>query len=180
MGKSKDIKPYTGRESKKLKAFQLRFAGHTYEELATATGYSIWTLQKYFAEGGKWHEEYKAWAKDRLDDINDQLSGMFTAQAIEAMQRIVNLSRGHATILVVDESSQPDENGQKKKTRIPIKVSDRTMLEASRDILDRAGFKPPERIKFDNDAEDEAEDILQTMEKMKMQEQTAEPVTNEK
>lgn len=173
------IKPYTGRESKKLRCFRMRFSGHTYAEIEADVGYTVHTLERYFCRGGKWYEEYQVWAKDRTDDINDQLSRMFTAQALESMQQIVNLSRGHATIMVVDENAKPDENGHQPRVRIPIKVSDRTMLDAAKDIVDRAGFKPPDRIKFDGDAEDEAEDLLQQMEKIKA-EKEAEAVNETK
>lgn len=154
---------YTGRESKKLKCFHMRFDGYTYEEISKAIGYTVYTLQSYFCLGGKWHEEWIEWKKNMVDDINEQLSTMFTAQATKAMQQIVNLSKGHATILI--------EGADGTTVRVPIKVGDRTMLDAAKDIVDRAGFKPPERIKFDSQADDEAEDMMKALEELKLKKQ---------
>lgn len=159
---TKAIRTYTGRESRKIRIFQMRFEGYTYREISKTKGINMneYTLQGYFCSGGKWHEEYKEWVRQRIDDINEQMSSMFTAQAVEAMQKIVNLSKGHASILV--------QSADGEAVRVPIKVGDRTMLDAAKDIVDRAGFKPPERIKFDNAADDQAEDMMKALEELKL------------
>lgn len=154
------LSKYDGITEKKLTAFLMRFKGHTYEEIAKETEYNIYYLQRCFSKEGEWFEEYQTWAAERVDDFNDQIARAFTAQALESFQQIINLSRGKAFLTAVDDTG--------KEVKIPLKVTDRTMLDASKDILDRAGFKPPDRLEVDETPpEDVAERMLKAMEAAK-------------
>lgn len=151
----KDLKTFTGKEAIKLKAFTLRFNGHTYEQIAKETELGITYLQHNFAKAGRWYEEYKEWAKARTEDINNQLSTMFTGQALEAMQQIINISKGYL--------SRTMEVGGEKVT-VPVELKDSTILKAAADVLDRAGFKPPEHITVESESESMADNIFRRLE----------------
>lgn len=153
----KKVFKYTGRQSKKLLAFTMRFDGHSYAEIEQESGYSVYYLQNCFYRGGRWFEEYQEWAKARVEDINDQVGRVFSAQALEAMQQVVNISKGYCTVLTIG----PDG----KKTRTPIAVKDFVILDAAQDILDRAGFKPPDKVEVDT-PEDKAEQITRQFEEL--------------
>ncbi len=157
---TKKITPYTGKEEVKMKAFTLRFKGCTYAQMHKETGLSEWELQHRFCKNGVWQEEYEAWVKDRTEDINKQLSTMFTAQAIESMQQIVNIARGLLVGTLV--------LGDGRRRKISIELKDSTILRANQDVLDRAGFKPPERIEVDSDSEGMADEIIRKMEERKL------------
>lgn len=149
------IKNYTGKEEKILLAFTLRFKGHTYIQIAQETGYNEHYLENQFCKGGGWHEQYKDWCKARTEDINQQVSTMFTAQALEAMQQIINISKGY----LVGSMQQGDS-----VIPVPIEVKDSTVLKAAADVLDRAGFKPPEHITVESESEGMADSIFRRME----------------
>lgn len=135
---------------KKLKAFILRFQGHNYETIHEQTGYTVRTLQLYFSKGGRWHEHYQSWKTFQMEDINERVSSMFTAQALASLQQIVNLSQGNAKKKI----AMPD--GTERIVNVDLKGD--TILRASQDILDRAGFKPAEKVVTEV-PEDEAEKI---------------------
>lgn len=153
------VKVLDGHEGKKLEAFMMRFNGHTYAQIEEKTGYTVWYLQQQFYKNGDWYEEYKTWAKDRTDDINGQLSTMFTAQALEAMQQIINISKGYLVRTV-------EINGE--KASVPVGLKDSTILDAAQDVLDRAGFKPPEHITVESESEGMADEIFRKMEERKL------------
>lgn len=153
--KTKEIRISSGREGKKLEAFSLKFQGFTYPEISKETGYSIYTLEQNFYKKGKWHKSYRKWAKQRVDDITSGVNDALVAQAIAAFQRMVNLSVGKFTVAI----ERPDG----KKILAPIIVKDKTIFSANKDILDRAGFKPAEKIEVET-PEDKAEDITKEFE----------------
>lgn len=139
----------------KLLAFDMRFKGHNYAEISAATKFTVYTLQSYFYKNGDWYEEYQSWSKDRIDDINDQMTKMFVAQAVEANQMIVNLAHGYCTIQV--------EGPDGKKHRVPMDVKDSTTLRAAQDILDRAGYKTVDKVEV-LDPNSKAEEIAKWFE----------------
>lgn len=159
----KTIQRYSGREGKKLKAFELRFNGNTYAEIEKQTSYTVFYLQKKFYKGGDWYNDYLQWSTARLEDINQQMTTMFTGQAIEAMQMITNLSKGFCTIAIVGPKGE--------QIRTQVEVKDRTILTAAQDIVDRAGFKPPERITISTPADNKAEDLLKKIEEARIRRQ---------
>ena len=146
----------------KLIAFSLRYKGNTYDQIAEALPnkkYSVFTLQQYFRPNGLWYDEYRSWAASMTQDTNEQLKDMFTAQAVHAMQQVTNLAHGRYVITI------EDEKGNKRVQQLSVK--DSTALKANQDILDRAGFKPAERIEFE--AESKAEEAAKWFENRKKQ-----------
>lgn len=135
----------------------LRFNGFTYEQMAKdpEVDMDYQYLTHCFAKNGRWYEEYREWAKARTDDINSQLVTMFTGQALEAMQQVINISKGalRGTAVVGGET-----------VHIPIEVKDSTVLRAAQDVLDRAGFKAPEHITVESESESMADSIFRRLE----------------
>lgn len=131
-------------DQSKLLAFELRFTGYTYAQIAETEGmkYTAGTLETYFAKGGLWREDYEEWVERRKNDINDQVTGMFVAQALVATQQMVNV--------MTDKTS---------------KGSDK--LRAAENILDRGGFAAIQRFKDESESETVAEQILKGMELQK-------------
>jgi len=126
------------RSVRKLMAFQMKFRGSTYEQISQATGYSVQYLENVFWRGGKWSDEYISWRTYQLEIINERFLDMFIAQATDANQQIVNIARGVLTIRKLN----PD--GTEAIKEVPLKGSE--VLKAAQDILDRAGFKAPEKL----------------------------------
>lgn len=152
-GETTNITQY---DASKLQAFELRFMGYTYRQIAESDGmkYAETTLESYFAKGGLWREDYEEWVEKRKDDINDQVTGMFVAQALTATQAIANI--------IMDKSAR-----------------DTDKLRAAENILDRGGFAAIQRVKNESESETVAEQILRGMEFIKKQDK-AEVVENEK
>lgn len=164
---AKKVVKHNRNVSRKLLAFTMRFDGHSYKEIEQETGYTVYTLEAYFYKGGRWYEEYQTWAQARVADINDQVGRMFSAQALEAMQQITNISRGYCTVMIVGADGT--------KQRIPITVKDSVILTAAQDILNRAGFKPTEKVEVDT-PEDKAEQITRWFEEQAKKKAEAQPV----
>lgn len=131
----------------KMLAFELRFNGNTYQQIADHPDmekqYSKNTLEIHFCKTGIWREEYEEWVNLRKDDINEQVTGMFVAQAQLASQVITN-------VLL-------DKNAMNK---------DR--LRAAEQILDRGGYAAIQRISNESETESMAEKILKGMEAQKV------------
>lgn len=136
--KKEQTKEIVIRDERQLTAFRMRFKGHTYEQIADKTGYKAMTLESYFSRGGEWHEAYISWKEWQVEQIKEQMNDMFVAQAVEANQQVVNLSRGRIFVAV------PGPDG--KEILVPTTVKPDVILDASQDILDRAGFKPAEKV----------------------------------
>lgn len=143
-------------EQGKLLAFELKYKGYTYEQIAQHKGikYTADTLSSYLRPNGAWYTEYREWVSAMTRDANEQIKDMFTAQALEAMQRVINFAHG------IYEVAAEGKNGKPIKIRLDVK--DVTALKANQDILDRAGFKPPETIAFE--AESKAEEAARWFE----------------
>ena len=154
----------------KLTAFEMRFKGHNYEEISTVTKFTVYTLQSYFYKNGDWYDEYQEWSKARIDDINDRMTKMFVAQAVEANQMIVNLAHGHCTVQVTG----PDG----KKHRVPMDIKDSTVLRAAQDILDRAGYKTVDKVEV-LDPNSKAEEIAKWFEGKSKKPAKAKPRTKQ-
>lgn len=145
-------------EQGKLLAFELKYKGFTYDQIAEHEGipYTSGTLSAYLRPNGDWYVEYREWVSAMTRDANEQIKDMFTAQALEAMQRVINFAHG------VYEVAEKNSKGEVVKVRLSVK--DVTALKANQDILDRAGFKPPETIAFE--AESKAEEAARWFEEM--------------
>lgn len=143
------------RNEKQFIAFKMRFKGHTHEQIAQETGYKAMTLESHFARGGAWHEQYIAWKEWQTEQIKEQMNDMFIAQAVEANQQVVNISRGKVLI----STTGPDG----EEIIVPISVKPDVILNASKDILDRAGFKPVEKVESKT-PEDIAEKMMEFFE----------------
>lgn len=126
--------------SKKLLAFRLRFEGLTYSQISQKTGYSEFSLRKYFAAKGKWHAEYKYWADELSDTIQEETKALYQRNLIEA---------AHTIILTMNTSSTPS-----------------LRLKAAKDILDRCGFTTVTKMP-NSDPTDWAEELLTKMENLK-------------
>lgn len=146
-----------------LKIFRLRFKGHTYDQIESLINgrYKSRTMELYFYKGGKWHDAYDTWREFQITQIKDQINDMFIAQAIEANQQIINISRGQLYIKIPGKTPEEDQ-------LLPLSLKGDTVLRASQDILDRAGFKAPEKVEV-SDPDDKAEKMLLALEKIKAQ-----------
>ena len=160
--KKEEKKEIVIRNEKQLTAFRMRFKGHTYEQISEKTGYSIGTLEGYFCRGGMWYEQYIAWKDWQVDQIKEQMNDMFVAQAVEANQQVINISRGKVYVTVAG----PDG----KDIIVPITVKPDVILNAAKDILDRAGFKPAEKVdaKTPEDIAEKMMEFFETKEKEKI------------
>lgn len=143
------------RNEKQFIAFKMRFKGHTHEQISENTGYTVGTLESYFSRGGLWHEQYIAWKEWQTEQIKEQMNDMFIAQAVEANQQVVNISRGKVYIATTDPSG--------KEILVPISVKPDVILNAAKDLLDRAGFKPVEKVESKT-PEDIAEKMMEFFE----------------
>lgn len=124
-----------------LEIFRMKFKGFTYEQIEAKfeKKYTARTLELYFYKGGRWHDAYVAWRDFQAQQIKDTMNDMFISQAIEANQQISNLSRGKIFVTVPSmKEGEPD-------TVVPLSVKPEVILNAAKDILDRAGFKAAEK-----------------------------------
>lgn len=153
--KAKQSKEIVIVNSRQLECFKMRFKGHTYEQMEASTGYKARTLELYFYKGGRWHDSYIAWRTWQVESIKDQMDNMFVAQAIQANQQVVNLTQGRVFIT----TTGPDG----KEILVPISVKPDVILNAAKDILDRAGFKPVEKVESKT-PEDIAEKMMEFFE----------------
>lgn len=124
-------------EADKIIAFEMRFYGHTYRQIAEKTKYTEGTLSNLFSVSGDWYEPFKEYVDRKKKEMKQQFDGSFIANSASALQAIVNIIHGVAPLEVV---TLPD--GKEVKRRIELK--DSTILKAAQDVLDRAGFKAPE------------------------------------
>lgn len=146
-----------------LKCFLMRFRGYTYAQIEESLNqdsevkikYGGETLENYFSVNGKWYETYTKWRDAQVASITDQVHNAFVAQAIQANQQIVKMAGG---ILVVEYRNR---RGALIRKNVPL--NGKVVLNANQDLLDRAGFKPVERIQS-TDAEDMAEKIVKRYE----------------
>ena len=157
--KKEQTKQIAIKNEKQLIAFKMKFKGHTHEQIAAATGYSVVTLDGYFPKGCPWHDQYIAWRTWQVESIKDQMDNMFVAQALDANQQVVNISKGQVYIKIVR-----GEGEKKEEIMVPISVKPDVILNAAKDILDRAGFKPAEKVDAKT-PDDIAEKITQHFEK---------------
>lgn len=128
------------KNTKKLLAFKLRLQGYSYKQIANLTGWSEFTLRRYFSPKGQWFHEYKQWSSIELNQIKEDMHTIILSQAIDAAKIIGNML------------TSPKPN---------------LALRAAQDILDRAGFQKHNRgFMRSESADDYAEDIMKTMEKL--------------
>lgn len=131
----------------RLIAFQLKFEGHTYDQIANHEAmdkkYTAMTLEVYFARGGYWYDDFQVWAKARIEDIEDSVKKMLVANAQAATQTVINIQRGN------------------------LQGFSKLSLDAALDILDRSGFAAVKKVEVDTPAEDIAEKTIAAMEKRK-------------
>lgn len=153
-------------DERKLKCFWLKFKGHSYAQISEATGYAVRTLEINFWKQGKWYQDYIAWRKYQVEELNDQINNMFLAQSLEAQQQITNIAKG---VLYV---SIPGPDG--KQTLVPLGLKGDTVLRAAQDILDRAGFKPKEKVEV-TDPDDHADKLFDWFQKHGMKKTEKEP-----
>lgn len=151
----------TGNKSKKtsiqiintrqLKAFEMKFKGHTYQQIHNETGYTVKTLETYFWNQGRWYDQYQSWRAYQIEIIQERFADMFIAQATDANQQVVNIAKG---VLV---SKTLNQDGTEKVKEIPLKGD--VVLRAAQDIMDRAGFKAPEKLEVKSAPESIAKNI---------------------
>lgn len=140
------------KNAKKLLAFRLRLQGYSYKTIAEKTGWSEFTLRKYFSRKGKWFHEYKQWSTTELEQIHDDMHTMLVSQAMSAAKKIAGML----------ESDKPS-----------------IALRAAQDILDRAGFqKNSGGFQSGEDAVDYAEEIIMKIEAHKASKNGYENETN--
>lgn len=141
---SEEIKKYPRLTGRKLKAFQMKFDGVLYKEIANAIHCSVYNVDRLFCKNGPWYEHYRHWEEERCKDIE--------YEARVRIKKRINEAMTVQEILLTMLKSNPREAAK-----------------AARDILDRAGLKAPEKIEV-TDPEDKAEKITQWFEKKKDQE----------
>lgn len=125
-------------KGKQLIAFEMRFDGATHGEIATAINLSESWIRKCFARAGKWYDHYDFWEQERINDLED-----FTKRRIKKN---------------IKKAMEVQEEMLKLGAKDPKHAS-----RAARDILDRAGFKAPEKIEL-GDPISKAEEITKWFE----------------
>lgn len=123
---------------KKLLAFEMKFDGDTYQNIAEKTGYSQAYLGKCFKREGKWRAHYDDYEAKRVDEIEKE-------GRIRIKKRIAEALTVQETLLTM------------------IKTNPREAGKAARDLLDRGGLKAPEKIEV-TDPDDHAEKITKWFE----------------
>ena len=122
---TEETKPPVRRNKRKLNAYEMLFEGRTYKEIAEATGWSEGHLRNYLGPSGKWYGDYMLWANDKADAIEKEVRLRIKKRTNEAM-----------TVL---------------EYALTITKSDpRTAVKAANSILDRGGFKAPEKVEISN------------------------------
>lgn len=99
--------------TQQLMAYRMKLEGRAYSEIAAATKFSEYTLRKYFANGGRWHNGYKKWKTTELTVIHNSVHDMFRAHAKSAFENLVKAMHSENPAIA---------------------------LKAAQDILDRSGF----------------------------------------
>lgn len=173
MSKKEESKDIVIRNDRQLQCFKMKFKGFTYEQMEEKTGYKSRTLELYFCKGGRWHDAYISWREWQTEQIKETMNDMFIAQSIEANQQIVNLSKGKIFISI------PGPDG--KDQLVPLTVKPDVVLNASKDILDRAGFKPAEKIesKTPDDIAEKITEFFEEKGKTEIAEKKKKPKKNE-
>jgi hypothetical protein len=105
-----------------LKAFQMKYDGSNYEEIATATRYSFNYITKQFGKArGQWHAPYVEWERDTNDEV-----------IREAKEVLRKGARNAAKIVIAMQSF--------------AKTDPRLALAGAQDTLDRVGLKPTQEV----------------------------------
>lgn len=137
-----DQKQYPRLNGKRLKAFELKFDGETYQVISQQTGWSESWLRQVFMKEGKWRAQYDDWEDKRIEEIE-----------AEGRKRIKK--RISESLTVLEHNLTIVANNPREAAR------------AARDLLDRAGLKAPEKIEI-TDPDDKAEKIMKALEKRKV------------
>jgi len=144
--KQENIKKTPRLRKRILQAFQGKYEGKKYEDIATETKYSIKTLYTNFQKNGVWYQLYLDYEKDLNDEI--------IRQAKEVLRKE---GRTAATIMVAALAF--------------IKSDPRLAVDAAKDVLDRVGLKPAQDINLKDRVEDVTEEMLTALEGKKTKEQ---------
>lgn len=122
--------------TKQAMAFSLRVNGLTYEQIAKQTGWSEYSLRKYFSLKGKWHTEYETWSHETIGLIEKDTRMRIKRDLAKAM-----------TVL--------------EYALTLVKTNPSLALRAAEEILDRGGLCGYERSTDNqNTGEDVAEKIM--------------------
>lgn len=125
-------------KGKQAVAFQMRFDGAHYQEIADAIGLSERWTRILFCKTGKWHDHYDFWEQEKINDLEEETKRRIKKNIKKAMK-------------VQEEILDLGVKDAKHAGR------------AARDILDRAGFKAPEKIEL-GDPISKAEEITKWFE----------------
>ncbi|MFZ5437469.1 MAG: hypothetical protein ACOZAK_00200 [Patescibacteria group bacterium] len=125
---------------KMLTCFQMKMNGATYEEIARATNYSVFSLRKYFSKQGRWRASYESWANETIEQTTQDLQLMLKNQTVKAFEVMVSIL-----------------NNADKNPGLALK--------AAQDILNRSGITIDPATK--DTATDAAEQIMLDMEAFK-------------
>lgn len=80
-------------DKRKLLAFQLKFEGKTYSEIAKKTGYQRGTLEVYLSKEGKWYKEYLNWQDEEISSIQIESKKKLRQLTNEAIKTVEKLLR---------------------------------------------------------------------------------------
>lgn len=130
------------RNTKKLQAFQYRLLGMSYQAIASNTGWSEFTLRRYFSPKGKWYDEYQKWSVQELKLVQKQARNTLIKQTDNAVKVLV-----HSLSLI------------NTKPGIAIR--------AANEILNRSGLTPNSVPGNNNKPTDVAEAMIKALEESK-------------
>lgn len=109
------------------KAIALRFAGHTYEQIAKALGKANVTISSWFKPNGQIADVYSQYCHDKMNPS----APMTHAQAQSVADTIKSLAP-----MAIDTVADLARNAKREQVR----------LGAAADILDRAGYAPVQKM----------------------------------
>lgn len=113
------------RNRKRLTLYEMMFEGRTFHEMSEVSGYDEKYLKNTFCPSGRWYSDYMLWANDK-------------AEAIEKEVRLRIKKRTNEAMTVLEYALTI------------TKTDPRTAVKAANSILDRGGFKAPEKVEISN------------------------------
>ena len=95
-------------------AFALRLEGNSYAKIANMTGWSEFSLRKYFSTKGKWHSEYEFWKADAIKHIESETRIRIqkdVAHAISVIEHALTLYKTNPSVALRAAEKILDLNG---------------------------------------------------------------------
>lgn len=95
-------------------AFALRLEGNSYAQIASLTGWSEFSLRKYFSTKGKWHSEYESWRTAAVKDVESETRIRIqkdVAHAVSVIEHALTLYKTNPSVALRAAEKILDLNG---------------------------------------------------------------------